>query len=397
MNALAVEEALWAAAPELAARAQSHPRWLTEAIIDRSRRYTSERQALHHGGDPVADLAARALFFSVVDAAKPQAPLVELAARAGGWPLPSRRIVDLGAGCGAMSLGLLATAAQAGWGGAWELVLVDRDAAALRIAERALHHLARALSLTITVQLSPLELSGARPLPALRDAALVLAGSLLNELPAATARALVASALPPAGALLLLEPALRSSARALHALRDDLLATGAAQVLAPCTHARTPCPMLARDTDWCHEDRPWPVTPRVRAQAEATGLRDGNLKYAYLTLAPPASPLGATPPFPAGGERLALRVISGALPGKGRKEMVTCGELGRAPLRRLDRRSSAATEWFDELRRGDLVLAPRERVQAGVAGGRIEVFADDAWAALPVLRRAAAPTTDADG
>lgn len=392
MNALAVEEALWEAAPELAARASSHPRWLTEAIIDRSRRYTSERQALHRTGDPVADLAARALFFSVVDAAKPQAPLVELEGAGGFWQPGPRKVVDLGAGCGAMSLGLLATAAARGWGGSWEVLLVDKDGAALRIAERALAHLARALDLAVTVKVEVAELTSARPQAALRQAVLVLAGSLLNELTAGAARALALAAVPPAGALLLIEPALRSSARALHLLRDEVVVSAAARVLAPCTHARTPCPMLARETDWCHEDRPWPVTPRVRAQAEATGLRDGNLKYSYLTLASGDSALGARRQAPEG--RLALRVVSGALPGKGRKEMSACGELGRVPLRRLDRRRGPATEWFDELRRGDVVLVPKERVEQGVAAGRIEIFAEDTWTARPVLPAVAAPPDD---
>lgn len=392
MNALAVEEALWAAAPELAARARSHPRWLTEAIVDRSRRYTSERQALHRSGDATADLAARALFFSVVDAAKPQAPLVELAARGGSLSRAQHRVVDLGAGCGAMSLGLLATAAARNWSGSWELLLIDKDAAALRIAERALQQLAQRLGLAVTVRVEVAELTSARPQAALRQATLVLAGSLLNELPASAARALALAAVPPGGALLLIEPALRSSARALHGLRDEILISGTARVLAPCTHARTPCPMLARETDWCHEDRPWPVTPQVRAQAEATGLRDGNLKYSYLTLAAHEAGFGARPGEAEG--LLALRVVSGALPGKGRKEMSSCGELGRVPLRRLDRRGSPATEWFDELRRGDVVLAPQERAQQGVAAGRIEIFADDEWTALPVLP-AAAPPADA--
>ncbi len=392
MNALAVEEALWAAAPELAARARAHPRWFTDAIIDRSRRYTSERHALHRSAEAAADLAARALFFSVVDAAKPEAPLVELAARGADWPSGPRRVVDLGAGCGAMSLGLLATAAARGWGGSWELLLVDKDLAALRLAERALTHLAQTLRLAVTVRLEVAELTSARPQAALRQATLVLAGSLLNELSAAAARSLALAAVPPGGALLLIEPALRSSARALHLLRDEVLSSASARVLAPCTHALTPCPMLARETDWCHEDRPWPVTPQVRAWSEATGLRDGNLKYSYLTLASGESRFGARPQAPEG--RLALRVVSGALPGKGRKEMSSCGALGRAPLRRLDRRRGPATEWFDELRRGDVVLAPEERVRHGVAAGRIEILADDTWAALPVLPAAAPPSDD---
>src|SRR5262252_2181528 len=76
---------------------------LTRSIVDRSRRYTSDR------GEPAADrtgdLAARAMFFTVADAMKIAVPLGELAHR-GAWPAARPlRILDLGAGCGAMSLG----------------------------------------------------------------------------------------------------------------------------------------------------------------------------------------------------------------------------------------------------------------------------------------------------
>ena len=393
-----VEEALHLGAAALAERATANPHWFAAAVVDRSRRYTSEREALHRPADRQADLAARALFFSVVDAAKPLVPLVELVRRGGlggvhagpaapvASELPVQRVIDLGAGCGAMSLGLLAAAATHGWRARWELLLIDRDAEALAIGERAVRHLAAALGQEVTVRSVTSELTSWRPAVSERGQALVLAGTVLNELTVSAARQLVATALAqlaPHGAVLLMEPALRDAARRLHTLRDEHLAAGSARVLAPCTHARTPCPMLARDTDWCHEDRPWAAPRRLRAVADVTRLRDGNLKYAYLLLAPPHAP--ATPPLwavPPG--HLALRVVSGALPGKGRKEVFACGEVGRVLVRRLDRRASVATEWFDELRRGDLLAAPQDRVAQVAAAGRLEVTAEDAWPVLHV-------------
>ena len=47
-------------------------------MIERSLRYTSERQALAKGRDNDDDLAARAVFFSVADAPKLWQPLAEL-------------------------------------------------------------------------------------------------------------------------------------------------------------------------------------------------------------------------------------------------------------------------------------------------------------------------------
>ena len=58
---------------------------LVDAVVDRSRRYTSEREALAAPADRNSDLAARALFFTIADAAKPALPLLELA-RAGHQP-----------------------------------------------------------------------------------------------------------------------------------------------------------------------------------------------------------------------------------------------------------------------------------------------------------------------
>ena len=74
---------------------------LTRAIVDRSTRYTSERE--HLAKSSVGDLAARAVFFTIADAMKVRIPLAELANRGA---LPARRplrVVDLGAGCGAMN------------------------------------------------------------------------------------------------------------------------------------------------------------------------------------------------------------------------------------------------------------------------------------------------------
>lgn len=401
-----VEDALARGAGALAERARGKPHWFSAAVVDRSRRYTSERGALHRPADAQADLAARALFFSVVDAAKPLAPLLELVRR-GGLPVargssgaaPTLRVLDLGAGCGAMSLGLLATAALHGWRARWELTLVDRDAEALAIAVGALTALAETLGAEIAVQRKVVDLASWRPEPG-PPRSLALLGTVLNELAPAAGRALVMGALAqvaPAGAVLVLEPALRESARALQALRDELVAAGDAAVLGPCTHAHTPCPALARDTDWCHEDRPWRAPPYVRAVADATRLRDGNLKYAYLLLAPPGAPVSHRPLGPAAPAHELVRVVSGALPGKGKKELFACGAAGRVLLRRLDRRASPATAWFDELRRGDLVAVPSPRLAEAGPGGRVDLAGDEDWATVPVatdpLEAAAAPAS----
>src|ERR687889_533683 len=91
-----LEEAVYAAARDVVGDAPLATSPLTRAIVDRSKRYTSDR-------------AARAAFFTVADAMKIAIPIGELANRG---LIPARRplrIVDVGAGCGAMTLGLIAS------------------------------------------------------------------------------------------------------------------------------------------------------------------------------------------------------------------------------------------------------------------------------------------------
>src|SRR5439155_17805257 len=93
---------------------------------------------------------------------------------------------------------------------------------------------------------------------AIPPADLVVMGTLLNELPAEARLSLVQRALAavsPDGAVIVIEPALRETSRALHELRDAVLAGGHGFVFAPCTRTCAPCPALADPDDWCHEDR----------------------------------------------------------------------------------------------------------------------------------------------
>src|SRR5205085_918049 len=163
-----------------------------------------DRDRLGAPASPIGDLAARALFFTIADAAKIRVPLAELAGRGldrcGGGRV---RVLDVGAGCGAMTLGLVA------------------------------HLAARA------------------------------------EAPAATA------SIDPAGAAIVIEPALRATARDLEAVRDELLARGGVHVFAPCTRQVATCPMLDDPRDWCHEERSLELPPRAFRIAINTGLRDG--------------------------------------------------------------------------------------------------------------------------
>src|SRR5262245_14072042 len=179
---------------------------LTRAIVDRSRRYTSERGRA--ASDAAGDLAARAMFFTIADAMKIAIPLGELARRGA---LPAARplhIVDLGAGCGAMSLGAIAAlstelratdvlatdppaADRDAPALAIDILAIDRDRAALAIARAAIGDLAARRGVAVRIDTRDDDVTRAR-LPA---ADLVALGTLLNELPTAAGVELVERAL----------------------------------------------------------------------------------------------------------------------------------------------------------------------------------------------------------
>jgi 2-polyprenyl-3-methyl-5-hydroxy-6-metoxy-1,4-benzoquinol methylase len=301
------EERIWEAARAELPASALETRVLAEAIHERTRRYTSDRERLHERPrDPARDLAARAVFFTVADAAKIAFPLREL-----GGLVPARvRLLDVGAGCGAMSVGLAAAGVELD-----EVTAVDRDAAALAILRRVLPS-----ARTIVADVASAAPGGPYDL--------IAAGTVLNELGEADRLPLVRrllGSLSADGSLILIEPALRETARPLHRLRDALIAEGVT-VYAPCTRRIAPCPALAADDDWCHEDRPWTPPPRLAQLVRATGLRAHGLKFAYLTLR-------RRPDHLAGR----LRVVSGALDSKGVVERIVCGDDGRAHLRVLKR------------------------------------------------------------
>jgi ribosomal protein RSM22 (predicted rRNA methylase) len=355
-----LENAVRAAAREVIGDAVLADGPLARAIEDRSRRYTSERERLARPSDAKADLAARAAFFTIADAIKVGIPLAELRNRGA---LPERdplRVIDLGAGCGALALGLAASLSGRGADAAAattrsvELLAIDRDADALRIAKLALARFAPQIAVTTRVA----DVSSAT----LPPADLVLAGTVLNELAPAARVPLVQralAALADDGALVIIEPALRDTSRALHELRDQMIAHGA-HVFAPCTRSLAPCPALADPDDWCHEDRLVQLPPRTAQLARTTHLRDGGLKFAYLVLRRTPRPLVDAPG--------AWRIVGEPRAQKGKLEVFACSNAGRVPLRLLSRHRAPGNRELERVRRGEIVIT-----DAAPDGERVEI------------------------
>jgi ribosomal protein RSM22 (predicted rRNA methylase) len=348
-----LEQAVLAAAREVVGDAPLAASALHRAVIDRSERYTSDRERLARPIDRTADLAARAAFFTIADAIKIAIPIGELRA-----VLPARRlrVVDLGAGCAAMGLGLVASGLEL------DYTAFDRDGDALKIGERALR--AYAPACTVTTRACDVT---KEPIPA---ADLVVIGTLLNELPVAARIPLVERALAAItddGAVIIIEPALRDTTRALHELRDAMIARGT-HVFAPCTRRGAPCPMLANPDDWCHEDRLVKLPPHTAEVARVTHLRDGGLKFSYLVLRRAATSL-----VEAGGA--AWRVVNTPTSPKGRFELLGCSDLGHVPIRLLRRNRSDANRATERARRGNvLVIADTPSEQRLEIVGAVDVI-----------------------
>jgi len=245
-------------------------------------------------------------------------------------PMPqSPRILDVGSGPAPAAL-----AALDRLGG--EAVCFDASGAALGEA--------RALGIRRTVQELPQE-----PFD------LTLAANVLSELPdpAALLRRL-------SGTVVVVEPALRETGRALLRLRDELLREGWFAT-APC-RMQQPCPALASAKDWCTAEARWSPPAYFVQLADATGLRaDEMLSFAPLVLSRTAPAI----------EPGTWRVVGVPEPEKGKKRVWVCGTGSREPLVRLDRDASDANGDIESLARGDLVvLSGLERRGDGLRAGK---------------------------
>ena len=352
-------------------------RALAEAVRQVSHAYTRDRAtlAIRTGSDDA--LSARLQFFMPRDAPKIWGPLSELHAR-GVLPIqPRYRIIDVGAGTGATTVGTIAFLRAATGATDFEVTAIDRWGPGLR----AMRHIVNAsaqLDLG-AVHLECLE----QDFEALNrlnspSADLIVFGFALNELSdhdASVDRAhrllrAACNRLTKAGAVVVMEPALRHTARWLQTLRDAVAQDPNMVVFAPCTH-HGPCPLLASENDWCHEDRPGRLPDGIVDLARQAGLRYERLTFAYLTVRRSgASTLAESDDV--------SRVVSQPLVSKGKRELILCGAHGRVRATRLNRHATATNRAFTEARRGDLLRGKRRaaRRKGPSWSGRADTIGD---------------------
>ncbi|SET37217.1 small ribosomal subunit Rsm22 family protein [Stigmatella erecta] len=280
-------------------------------------------------------LGAYLLFYWPVSYAQARQALGEL-------PNRPRQVLDLGSGPGPLAFAAMDA-------GAKEVTAADRSKPALALA--------RALATEAGEALATREWDPTRKAPLPEGAYdLITMGHVLNELygtgdgaiaPRAALLEQVLAQVKKGGSLLVLEPALRETSRALLKVRDVLVGKGYA-VRAPCLF-RGNCPALVKESDWCHAERPWPMPRVVEELARAAGLHKESLKMSYLMLAPAGEPW----PEPTPG-RL-FRIVSESLEGKGRQRYIGCGPEGRLGLALQEKHRTEKNERFFKLQRGDVL------------------------------------------
>ncbi len=186
---------------------------------------------------------------------------------------------------------------------------------------------------------------------------IVIAANLINELegedaPHGLCEEILEDHLAADGSLLLIDPALKETARPLMELRDRLISEGTASVAAPCLH-QIACPMLkAGGRDWCHFYIDWDCPKYLEVLDGIAGMDHKHLKMSYFIFKkgrPHESRVK-------GHESRKWRVVSSPLVSKGKRELMLCGENGdliRAT--RLDRDASEKNRALEEAGRGDII------------------------------------------
>jgi ribosomal protein RSM22 (predicted rRNA methylase) len=197
---------------------------------------------------------------------------------------------------------------------------------------------------------------------------LIIFANCLNELNESieTRTSLVATALSllaPHGTMMIVEPALCETSRALHHVRDHLLAASRCTVYSPCLHERN-CPALLNPGDWCHEERAWEPPSTIKEIDRQVGFIKDALKFSYLLLRTDGRTIAERSPQ-------TFRMVSELRKFKGDTRAWLCNELGRSEVGRLDRATSDTNSAWDQCRRGTIVRIEGVKRRDGAALSRI--------------------------
>jgi ribosomal protein RSM22 (predicted rRNA methylase) len=357
---------------------------LAQEVVNLSRLFTTARATLppRYLDDP-AHASAYLSYFLPVNLSKVQALMDELSEDSGmessDHPMA---VLDLGCGPGTGALALLDWLWYRSPERAESVSVLAADAshASLRDAEKLWEAYCKEVEIS-SKRLRCVEGNLEHPLKGDLGKQIVRGGpydliimaNCLNELfsasidPPAERAVVVAQLLPflaPHGTIMIVEPALRQTARALHHMRNHLLKQGVCTVYSPCLHEEA-CPALDHPDDWCHEERPWQTPPAIAAIDRDVGFIKDALKFSYLLLRTDGRTIVTRNPQ-------TFRVVSALRELKGEKRAWLCNETGRPEVGRLDRKASPQNAAVDSWHRGAIVQI--ERIVRKERDGKVSVL-----------------------
>jgi len=340
---------------------------IAQTVAELSRLFTKERAELSRSYlDDPKSAAAYCVYFFPVNLSKIQVLLDELTLESlAGEEESSMKVLDLGSGPGTGGLAVL------DWlhhqhpelARRLSVMAVDSSSGAVRLAQNFWNAYCQEAG-TVGATLYPYEGNLERvQKESWRHQAkerspfdLIIMANCLNELfaaaldPIVLRTQLVADLLPllkPHGTIMLMEPALRQTSRALHQVRDRLLQEQRCTIYSPCLHERN-CPALVNPDDWCHEERPWDTPAHILEIDREVGFIKDALKFSYLLLRKDGRTIVQRQPD-------VYRVVSELREFKGEKRAWLCNELGRQDVGRLDRKASPENAAVDDWHRGAIV------------------------------------------
>ena len=361
-----------------------HRGGLAQAVLNLSRLFTTARSTLsqHYLDDP-ANASAYLSYFLPVNLSKVQVLMDELSENH-GIEMSDRpmTVLDLGCGQGTGSLALLdwlwhRKPEQAR---ALSVLASDVSPAPLQDARKLWEAYCREVGIGST-GLRSVEGNLEHPLKGELGKQIVRGGpydlmimaNCLNELfprsidPPVERAAVIEQLLPflaPHGTIMIIEPALRQTARGLHLLRNHLLKQGLCTVYSPCLHEGA-CPALDHPDDWCHEERAWETPPAIAAIDRDVGFIKDALKFSYLLLRTDGRTIAPRSPQ-------IFRVVSELRELKGDTRAWLCNELGRSEVGRLDRAESETNAAWDDCQRGSIIRLDGVKRKEGATLGRIQ-------------------------
>ena len=276
---------------------------------------------LHRPASGRRDLAcARLQFFLPTDLPKVWLPLAELLPHMELDKRQELSVLDLGAGAGTVTAGLVFLLQQMGFAGTVNVTQVEPDSVVGNLASQTMSALRQVTSVKVRERMLHEDVDRFLKRPVEGRFDLVIMLDVLTEMydgacyaaeVTRLAQQLLSQQVKRTGYLVFIEPALKQVSRLLSEAGGKLGAV--APVVAPCPTGGQ-CPALEKPGGFCFHSISCPLSPLVQSVSARSQLARHEVNFSYLTLSPRAAVL----PWPEVEQGLELgRVVS--FPRRGKK------------------------------------------------------------------------------